>query len=221
MIIVFDLDDTLYPEITFVYSGLRAVSIFLTPILGMSEEEIFLGLQQELFIQRSKVFDRFLEKLGKRNQTLVTKCLSIYRSHEPAISLYPEAESCLNHFRDRPLYVVTDGNKIVQKRKFQALGLSSRIKRCFCTYQYGLIHSKPSPFCFEMICNLEQVSPSAVVYVADNPAKDFVGIKPLGFHTIRVLTGGHKDVKVDRSYDAELHIDHLGQLNQALSLLAE
>lgn len=221
MIIVFDLDDTLYPEVTFVYSGFRSVARYLKPLLGLTEEEIFLGLQQEFLIQRASVFDRFLDKFGIKNQRLVAKCISVYRLHDAEISLYPEADACLDRFRDFPLYVVTDGNKIVQKRKFLALGLSSRTKKCICTYQYGIHRSKPSPFCFERICQLEKVQPEQVVYVADNPTKDFVGIRPLGFRTIRVLTGAHRDIKVEKSHEAELQIDHLGQLDQALIILIE
>ena len=35
-----------------------------------------------------------------------------------------------------------------------------------------------------------------MLYVADHPRKGFVGIKPLGFRTLRVLTGQHLTVKV-------------------------
>lgn len=217
LVLVFDLDDTLYPELTFVYSGFRAVSRYLSPIIHLSEEEIFQGLKQELVIQRTMVFNRFLAKHGKETKKLVNNCLSIYRLHEPKIELYPEAVACLTRYKALPLYVVTDGNKIVQKRKFIALGLASMVRRCFCTYQYGLHRSKPSPYCFERICQLEKVQPDQVVYIADNPAKDFVGIKPLGFHTVRVLTGAHKDVRVGSSFEAQFQIKDLSQLDQLLT----
>lgn len=217
LVLVFDLDDTLYPELTFVYSGFRAVSRYLSPIIHLSEEKIFQGLKQELVIQRTMVFNRFLAKHGKETKKLVNSCLSIYRLHEPQIELSPEAIKCLALYKTFPLYVVTDGNKIVQKRKFIALGLASMVRRCFCTYQYGLHRSKPSPYCFERICQLEKVQPEQVVYIADNPAKDFVGIKPLGFHTIRVLTGAHKEVKVDPSFEAEFQIANLSQLDRVLT----
>ena len=34
-ILVFDLDDTLYPELSYVHSGFRAVAAFLGPVLGV------------------------------------------------------------------------------------------------------------------------------------------------------------------------------------------
>ena len=33
-VLVFDLDDTLYPEISYVHSGFRAVAAFLSPLLA-------------------------------------------------------------------------------------------------------------------------------------------------------------------------------------------
>ena len=58
--------------------------------------------------------------------------------------------------------------------------------------------------------------PSSVVYIADNPHKDFVGIKPLGFQTIRVLTGPYRNDKVSEAFDADVKIPHLGFLDQKL-----
>lgn len=216
MVIVFDLDDTLYPEISFVHSGFWVVAHYLSPVLDLSSEQIFKELDQELAIQRSKVFDRFLEKKGIKNKRLIFECLNVYRQHDPQIQLYPEADACLERFKDFPLYVVTDGNKLVQKRKYLALGLPLRVKKCFCTHCYGIKHGKPSPHCFQKICQLERVMPSEIVYVADNPHKDFVGIKPLGFRTIRVLTGPYHQLIVDPSYEADIQINNLDEFQEPL-----
>jgi putative hydrolase of the HAD superfamily len=90
------------------------------------------------------------------------------------------------------------------------------VRRCFFTFAHGLHRRKPSPYCFEKICQMERVPPSSVVYIADNPHKDFVGIKPLGFQTIRVLTGPYRFDQVDEPYEAHLTIPNLQALNEAL-----
>jgi putative hydrolase of the HAD superfamily len=216
MVIVFDLDDTLYEEMAFVKSGFAVVAAYLSLILHLDSEEIFRELMIQLNKQREKVFDRFFEKRGIKNQQLVNRCLSLYRGHEPDIHLYPAARACLENLQNYPLYIVTDGNKLVQKKKFLTLGLDRWVRRCFCTYAYGLHHSKPSPYCFEKICQIEQVVPSQVVYIADNPKKDFVGIKPLGFHTIRVLTGPYRKLVVDQAYEADILIHSLAEVNSSL-----
>ena len=55
-----------------------------------------------------------------------------------------------------------------------------------------------------------------MVYIGDNPNKDFVGIKRLGVKTVRVLTGCYKAQQVSRDFDAETTIDNLLDLKQAL-----
>lgn len=216
MIIVFDLDDTLYEELSFVRSGMCDVADYLSPILGLKPSQIYGELMNELHAQRDKVFDRILLKHHKSSQKLIKNCVSVYRSHEPSLNLFPEARACLARLQEHPLYIVTDGNQIVQRKKFHALGLDLLVKRCFFTYAHGLHRSKPSPYCFEKICELENVNPSSVVYIADNPHKDFVGIKLLGFQTIRVLTGAYAADKVESTHEAHLTIPNLQSLNEKL-----
>ncbi len=216
MVIVFDLDDTLYEELSFVRSGFRAVADYLTPLIGIPQAQIVEALNREVQTQREKVFDRFLLSQGIKNQKVVKNCVSAYRGHEPKLHLFPEARTCLARLHDYPIYIVTDGNKLVQRKKFLALGLDLFVRRCFFTYAHGLHRRKPSPYCFEKICALEKVPPSSVVYIADNPHKDFVGIKPLGFQTIRVLTGPYRHDKVEEAYDAHLTISNLQELDDKL-----
>ncbi len=52
MIIVFDLDDTLYEELSFVRSGFRTVADFLSPILEMHRDQIYTALLEELKVKR-------------------------------------------------------------------------------------------------------------------------------------------------------------------------
>jgi putative hydrolase of the HAD superfamily len=213
---VFDLDDTLYEELSFVQSGFRAVADYLSSMIDLPKKHIIEALNAELHLAREKVFDRFLLKQGIKNQKMIRNCVSVYRGHEPSISLFPEARDCLIRLHDHPIYIVTDGNKLVQRKKFLALGLNLLVRRCFFTYAHGLHRRKPSPYCFEKICQIEKTIPSSVVYIADNPHKDFVGIKPLGFKTIRVLTGPYRHDRVEEAYDADLTIPNLQALNPTM-----
>lgn len=215
MVIIFDLDDTLYEEQTFVYSGIKAVSLFLAPILEHPAET----LEREILVAfaetRLHLFDRVLACYGKAHHKLIHGCVQVYRRHKPNIALYPEAICCLEELsRCHPLYVVTDGNHWVQRRKFTALGLSRFIRRAFFTYAHGQKRSKPSPYCFEKICQSEGVEPQRAVYIGDNPYKDFLGIKPLGFHTIRILTGPYRSVTVEPAMEAELSLSSLASLSE-------
>jgi putative hydrolase of the HAD superfamily len=55
----------------------------------------------------------------------------------------------------------------------------------------------------------ESSNPDNVVYVGDDPRKDFRGIRPLGFRTIRVGTGRCADIEVAPGIDAEIRVERL------------
>jgi putative hydrolase of the HAD superfamily len=209
MVLIFDLDDTLYDEITFVYSGFNAVSDYLSSAYGLDNKSVFKACCSELDNNgRGQVFNTVLKKYNLYSKSSVKKCLSVYRSHFPKISLNKDAIDYLNYFKG-PKYVVTDGNRIVQGNKAKALQLSDYVKKVFVTHAYGLKNSKPSPYCFEKIAAIEKVSYDQCVYIGDNPKKDFVTIKKLGFKTIRIKQGMFKDVKMDEEHDAHESIHSL------------
>lgn len=213
MILVFDLDDTLYDELSFVNSGLNAVASYVSS-LSKTKPELVLKKMNEVLHQKGRghIFDDTLKHFNKYSKKEVRKCLSIYRLHKPEIKLWPEAISCLERFKDYPIYIVTDGNKLVQLNKIKALGLDKIVKKYFITYRYGLKHSKPSPYCFLKIAALEKITPEKIVYIADNVNKDFVGIKPLGFKTIRVKTGQFASLVKSSEFEAETSINSLNEL---------
>jgi len=217
MVLVFDMDDTLYEEATYVCSGFRAVARHLGPILGKSASRLHAEMMGFLeTLGRGRVFDSLLERHGKLSRQLVKECVSCYRLHEPEIRLHQAGRDCLRRFRHLALYVVTDGNKTAQAAKVRALDLESKVKKVFITHRYGARHSKPSPHCFHIIQKLEQAPPGQILYVGDDPSKDFVGIRPLGFRTLRVLTGPHSIVKAGPGFDAELKVKSLNELTPEL-----
>ena len=218
MVIVFDLDDTLYNEIDFVYSGFRAVSSFLSSSYSIKTQEVLEAITAILEEDgRGKIFDRVLTDYGIFSKALVSTCLSVYRLHQPQIELPKSTINCLERLGDaHSLYIVTDGNKIVQRNKVNALGVERYVKKVFITHCYGVRNAKPSPYCFNIIAGIEKADPSEVIYIGDNPQKDFVGIKPLGFKTIRIINGDHKSVRFARRYEADLEIQSLAELDDGL-----
>ena len=215
MIIVFDLDDTLYEEINYVDSGFRAVANHLSNQYNIQTPEV---VHRELILLlekqgRGKIFDRFLERYNLSNKWMIKKCLAIYRSHDPDICLSTIGRSCLERFQGFPKYLVTDGNKVVQTKKIKSLEIDNYFKRILITHNYGLKYSKPSTYCFHKILKWEDASPSDLVYVGDNPQKDFVNLKSNGFKTVRVLTGEHRNVVASVDYEAHAKINSLNELS--------
>jgi len=214
-VLVFDLDDTLYPELSYVHSGFRAVAAFLSPVLGASADTLTAALMaDEAASGRGQLFDNLLRRYGRWSKTLVTACLRTYRQHQPRLTLHPDADRCLTRFAAWPLYLVTDGHKEVQARKVAALHLPDRVRYAYLTNRYGRHRAKPHPHVFELICRRERVAPEQVIYVGDNPRKDFVGIKPLGFKTVRILRGNYAHLEADAAYEAHRRIHSLEELTE-------
>jgi putative hydrolase of the HAD superfamily len=218
MILIFDLDDTLYDEKKFVYSGFKEVANWISMMSNISSIEIYNYMVEYLSIHgRGVVFDNVLEKYFNKTVKNINKCVSIYRTHIPTISLDTDIVNLLLELRKSfNLYIVTDGNKIVQNNKLKSLNLENYINKAFITHRYGLSASKPSLKCFEIIKNKEKVSWQDIIYVGDNPKKDFINLNKVNANTIRILQGDFADIEVPVQYDAKFKIKNLIDLRLIL-----
>ena len=219
MVIIFDLDDTLYEERTYVESGLNAVAAFGNERFGWSHEASFIFMVKILdSIGRGMIFDLWLKEFGGYGKGLTKQCVNIYRHHTPEIKIFKSAKKLLPQLKDYPMYILTDGHKIVQEKKLGALGIEKLFLRAFITHRYGVKYAKPSTYCFDLIRKRESVRWEDMIYVGDNPYKDFVNLNKLGVKTVRVQTGFYRKVKAEKDYDAQYSI---ADLSYFLSLLQE
>ena len=204
MILIFDLDDTLYDEKTFYLSGLKNVSKYLTNEFNLNYKKIFSELKINFLKKgRNSLLENFLKQKKIYNLTNLNKIIKIYRYHQYKIHLYNDAKHFLKHFRDSSMYIITDGNKVVQHSKIKKLSLNRYFKKIFITHRYGIKSAKPSLKCFSIIKKRENVKWSSLVYIGDNPNKDFVNLNKKGSLTIRILRGMYKNKKVSKLYDAQ------------------
>jgi putative hydrolase of the HAD superfamily len=220
MVLIFDLDDTLYDERTYVESGFRAVAQWGKSMFGWDADRSFSMMMSVLDSEgRGAVFNRWLEGNGIRSKKVIQECVRVYRHHKPDISLLDATMNLLVSLISSPLYLVTDGHKIVQSNKIEALGIASNFRHCYITHRYGVASAKPSLRCFELIKARERCDWSEMVYVGDNPAKDFVSLNSVGAHTIRVKTGMHKDAVAKPGFEAQHVIADLHQLQSIIAIL--
>lgn len=216
MILVFDLDDTLYAERSYVASGFRAVAAHLQQRHGWpAAQSLALLLEWLERDGRGALFDRLLAQHGVHARSAVHECIAVYRHHRPDIALAPAADALLQRLPRKP-YLVTDGHKVVQDLKVQALGLRARLAHAYITHRYGVRHAKPSTHCFELIRRREGCAWTDLAYIGDNPAKDFVALTPLGVCTVRVRTGEHAHVVARPGFEARHVIDSLAELPDAV-----
>lgn len=219
-VVVFDMDDTLYDESNFVKSGFKIVSQHFSQKYNLNNESYYNKMLDILENQgRGKVFDDVLRKYNIYSKTNVKKSISLYRMHKPDINLSENSIEILNYLNKKkiPLYLVTDGNKIVQQNKATALNLDSYFKKIFITHRYGIINAKPSTYCFEKIAKLEKIPFDKIVYIGDNVNKDFINIKKLGFETIMLKQGMFKDVVKSEEYQAKYEIYSILELKGYIS----
>jgi putative hydrolase of the HAD superfamily len=220
MVLIFDLDDTLYDERTYVESGFRAVAGWGESKFGWDPERSFLTMMSLLDAEgRGAVFNRWLEAKGVRSKSSIRECVNVYRHHKPDISVPEPIQHLLFSLLTSPMYLLTDGHKIVQANKIAALGIAPLFRRCYITHRYGVASAKPSLRCFELIKARERCEWGDMMYIGDNPAKDFVNLNAVGAHTIRVKTGMHKDALAKPGFEAQRVIVDLFQLPSIIAVL--
>jgi len=187
-LVIFDLDDTLYPEIEFVMSGFRTVAKVISQDFGFDTDKIY-GLLIEAFEENRKfVFSRVLEYLEIYNEDYLNKLISIYRIHKPEIHLYKDAEEMLPYLKEHFLLgLITDGFPTTQKLKVQALNIERYFNSIIYTGEKGENYSKPSISPFIDMLNKFHIQPNEAIYIGDNIEKDFKGPKDLGMISIRIL----------------------------------
>ena len=216
--VVFDIDDTLYLERDYVRSGFRAVGESARA-LGISD---FADRSWRLFEAgvRGSIFDDVLTESGVYpERALVRALVDVYRSHEPAIEMLPDAADAVRRLRGRvALASLSDGPLESQRAKARALQVGEWAEVAVFTAALGAGFGKPDPRAFELIERRVGCGASGCVYVADNPAKDFAGPRGRGWRTVRVRRQGALHAGIDSGSDVDLEVADLVGLEDRLTL---
>lgn len=212
---IFDLDDTLYPEQKYVLSGFRAVDDWLQNERGLSG---FLNHAERLFQSgvRGNIFNKALDKLGVAyEQKDIFKLVEIYRNHKPQIEMYADAEWLLRTLPKERLGLITDGYLIAQKRKVEALALVDVFSAIIYSDEFGRENWKPSQLPYLKIMEFWERESVDFIYIGDNPAKDFVTARSLGWKTIMVKRGNgvHNIIDVPEAYKADCEVHNFYQFS--------
>jgi putative hydrolase of the HAD superfamily len=175
-VVVFDLDDTLISELEYQRSGISAVETAITSLYGIPFDG---RIQQALEKGVKDIWGWACEQLGLPSE-VKTSFLWSYRLHQPVISTVSGIRATLDALSHAHanLAILTDGRSVTQRLKLSAVGLEAI--PLFVSEDYQSL--KPSP---ERFVAIESRWPGcSYVYVADNPAKDFLAPNVRGWLTL-------------------------------------
>ena len=172
-IVVFDLDDTLFSEKEYFFSGIAYVEDFISSLYNIQ----FNG--EILKAYKSGVKDIWGWSCQKLGLPLETKesFIWIYRNHKPKINLFPGIVALFKKLNElnAKILILTDGRSVTQRLKIKALNLEDF--PIYISEEYSSI--KPSKKRFLSIQN--NFKGFKFVYIGDNVNKDFIAPKDLNW----------------------------------------
>ena len=212
--VVFDMDDTLFAESEYVLSGFAAVdqSLSAKGVSGFYEKS------KELFKDghRGSIFNDVLDYLNVpycKND--IVKLVAIYREHKPAITMLDDAKWAVEELKSMyKLGLITDGYLDAQQNKAKALHLEKDFDVLIFTDQFGREHWKPSEKPYIEVKKLLNKEHHELIYIGDNPTKDFIAARSLGWKTIHIVREGseYSGVEYSAEYEADYKIKSLYDL---------
>ncbi|MDA1745331.1 HAD-IA family hydrolase [Bacillus paranthracis] len=191
--VIFDLDDTLISEKKYIESGYKHIAKLLSEKLQKDEQELY-QLLMDLFNENARnVFNRVFDTFGvSYNQNDIMQLVEEYRNHTPIIQFFEDVLPCLKNLRVKGIGVgiITDGYANGQRQKLRALKADNYFDEIIVTDELGRQYWKPHSKAFEIMQEKLNVKFDEMLYVGDNPEKDFYisNIHPI--KTIRIYRNG-------------------------------
>ena len=173
MVVMFDLDDTLFPEMEFVRSSYRTIARRYGH--GLLDGMMQSGSPREAF-----------DSTGLP----VKELIEIYRTHYPDIRLPWQSLYTLSVLKNRGirLGLITDGLSFTQRNKIRALGLDRFMdsELVFISEEIGADKLSEVAFRRTMdVCGADE----KYIYVGDNPQKDFLIANRFDWVTVCLIDG--------------------------------
>lgn len=217
--LVFDLDDSLYAEKGYSFSGFDACEAFVAQkyyVDGFSE------IAKKAFEEgmRGNIFNIALDELEIDYGIVdIKQLVKHFRSHLPSIYLFEDAKWALDYYQDKfPLGLITDGYSISQHQKIKGLNIADYFDKIVVSDDLGREFWKPSEKPYIEIEISLNVAAEFCCYVGDNVSKDFITAKKRGWKTVQILREEGEYVGADfgSEYQAEYIVNSLFKLENLL-----
>jgi putative hydrolase of the HAD superfamily len=217
-VIIFDLDDTLYDcSGTLVLRGRRQAAKTIAKMINCSEEEAFhMQLEmEEKYGTQVNIYENIVIPYGLPStyaRELLEEFIHIDISN---IHLFPDVLDTLKQLKMRgcKLILVTSGEKQIQKKKIDVLGLNNSY------FDETLIvernNGQTKKDCFREITKRYNVKPEEIICVGDKIDDELTAGKSFGMVTVMLKHGRHfkRYLKErDRYIKPDYSIEHIKDL---------
>ena len=182
-IVIFDLDDTLYKEIDFLYSAFREIS----KLVNSKNSSKAYNAMLKVYYGGGNVF-KYLENTYPNNKLKRNDYLQVYRKHFPKIQVGYHAGVFLDKLKHLEIKIglITDGRSLTQRNKIAALSLVDCFHSVVISEEFG--SEKP---CADNFLHFKKKYPGCnFIYIGDNTQKDFIIPNKLGWRSICVIDDG-------------------------------
>jgi len=224
-IIVFDLDDTMYPRKQYIHSGCEAVGRYLRRVYGID-----CMTELKTACMAGSVADGITSTLKKHfnhvEDSLVVRLLHVFRCHRPLIQPFPETLICLALFRNQgtKLAMISSDLPDVQTRKMAALNIQDLLDTAF----YGRDNDGNDTMkdAFRLLELLSDGPLSRVAFVGNDTTSDFETPRSLGVTTVcvsrsvpgknaNIMISPRSDITINSLIDLPAELARMNNLQKA------
>lgn len=206
---VFDLDDTLIPEIDYLKSAFLEIALVTDPENKNLYDEMYQWYQnkENVFLQLQKQYQN-ISILDLKNR---------YRNHFPNFNPMSENRELLIELKKKGhfLGLITDGFSVTQRNKIKALDIETLFDLIVISEEFG--SEKPNKANYSVF---HQFGTHENYYIGDNVSKDFIAPNALGWTTVCLLDNGRnihvQDFNRDYIYLPQIKINKLKELNNII-----
>ena len=204
-VIIFDLDDTLYDcSGTLVVRGRRQVAKTIAKLINCSEEEAYqLQLDmEEKYGVKANIYEKIVSHYhlpGTYAQELLEEFVHTDISD---ITVFPDVIDTMIQLKGRGYWMVlvTSGDKEIQRKKIDVLGLNNRYFDDIVITERN--KGQPKKACFQEIMKRYDLQAEEFVCVGDKIDDELTASKSLGMVTVMFEHGRHYNayLKVQDKY---------------------
>ena len=190
-ILIFDLDDTIYPQVNFDTPSLLNVSLYIEKKTKIKKIFVFKKLRKLKKIRRgippNLIFNKFFSKIRLLNKKKIIKnCINLFQNYDcKELKNSKSLKMILKKFsKTKTLFLVTNGNAKRQKNKIKNLSIEEYFKKIFIL-DGKKFKLKPSITNVKFLVDyLKKKGFNKAVYVGDNKDTDRKFAENLGIDYI-------------------------------------